>query len=91
MFCGRAICRSVNNWLKIVESFVSSADTLLNGLMKALKIFVNTEISGPLGPSKPFRGVCPSPPTGSTYPPPTPPHPTLRINRNKALTTSRYS
>ena len=45
-----------DNWTKVVDSFTSSADTLMNSAVKELKIFINNEIAGPGGPTKAFRG-----------------------------------
>ena len=60
-------CRGVDNWSKIVDSFTSSVDTLVNTAVKELKTFVNAEIFGPNGPTKPFRGEYP--PTCCDYRP----------------------
>ena len=60
-------CRGVDNWSKIVDSFTSSVDTLVNTAVKELKTFVNAEIFGPNGPTKSFRGECL--PTCSDYRP----------------------
>ena len=48
--------RSYANWFKIVNSFVSSAETLMNSTIKEIKTFVNIELAGPNGPTKPYRG-----------------------------------
>ena len=61
--------RGVDNWSRVVDSFTGSVDTLHNNMVKEVKTFINTEIAGANGPTKPFRGVPLSPP------PPTPPRP----------------
>jgi hypothetical protein len=50
--------RGVENWTKVVDSFTSTVDTLHNNAMKELKLFINSEIAGPGGPTKLFRGEC---------------------------------
>jgi hypothetical protein len=39
-----------------VNSFVSSAQTLLNTSILDIKKFINIELAGPAGPTRPFRG-----------------------------------
>ena len=48
--------RSYANWYKVVNSFVSSAQTLLNTSILDIKKFINIELAGPAGPTRPFRG-----------------------------------
>jgi hypothetical protein len=64
MRTGRAAprCRGVDNWVRVVDSFTGSADTLANNMMKELKLMVNHEITGLNGPSKAFKCECPPPP-----------------------------
>jgi hypothetical protein len=50
--------RGVENWTKVVDSFTSTVDTLYNNAMNELKLFINSEIAGPGGPTKLFRGEC---------------------------------
>ena len=39
--------RSGANWYKVVESFTSAAETLMNKCIKEIKNFVNNELAGP--------------------------------------------
>ena len=39
-----------------MNSFVSSAQTLLNTSILDIKKFINIELAGPAGPTRPFRG-----------------------------------
>ena len=43
--------RSVANWYKVVESFTSAAETLMNKSIKEIKSFVNNKLAGPSGPA----------------------------------------
>jgi hypothetical protein len=63
MRTGRAAprCRGVDNWVRVVDSFTGSAYTLYNSMMKELKLIVNTEITGPNGATRSFKGECPPP------------------------------
>lgn len=45
-----------------MDSFTGSADTLYNNAMKELKLFINTELTGPSGVTKTFKRECPPPP-----------------------------
>ena len=56
MRTGRAAprCRGADNWVRVVDSFTGSADTLANNMMKELKLTVNTEITGPNGATRAF-------------------------------------
>ena len=51
--------RGVENWSKVVDSFTGTVDTLCTNAMKELKLFINSEIAGPGGPTKAFKGECP--------------------------------
>ena len=51
--------RGVENWSKVVDSFTGTVDTLCTNAMKELKLFINSEIAGPGGPTKAFQGECP--------------------------------
>ena len=48
--------RSVANWYKVVESFTSAAETLMNKIIEEIKNFVSNELAGPSGPAKSYRG-----------------------------------
>ena len=48
--------KSVANWSKVVESFTSAAETLMNKAIKAIKNFINNELAGPSGPAKAYQG-----------------------------------
>ena len=49
-------CRSVDKLSKVVDSLTSSVDTLYNNAIMELKLFANSEIAGPGGPTKAFKG-----------------------------------
>ena len=48
--------REVHNWTKFVAMLADSVSTLTNNAMKEVKAFLNTEVFGPGGPTKPYRG-----------------------------------
>ena len=74
--------RGVDNWSRVVDSFTGSVDTLYNNMVKELKNFINTEIAGPNGPTKQFRGACrchPPPPWPGSGPSPFVPVPSRSL------------
>ena len=48
--------RCVANWSKVVASFTSAAENLMNKAIKEIKNFINNELAGPSGPAKPYQG-----------------------------------
>ncbi len=48
--------RCVANWSKVVESFTSAAETLMNKAIKEIENFINNELAGPSGPATAYKG-----------------------------------